>query len=65
MTHSKKKAITNTKSVIVDIKRDGDLFAAAFALQPKFEGILYTSPITSQIDFVNVSDTIGAGQTPA
>ncbi len=62
---NKKKSISSNQSVVDEIKRDADLDSNQLALQPVFEGSTYTKLVVQQIDFVNVTDSIGPTQSPS
>jgi len=57
----KKKRTTDARSTISEIKRTQDADAIRLAIQPTFE-IGYSPLGVSMIDFVNVTDTVGASQ---
>ena len=44
------------------MRRDSDLDQNKLALQPTFEGTTYTVSMVSQIDFVNVTDSVDPSQ---
>jgi len=60
--HRRRKTTSNQNSIINQMRRDSDLDQNKLALQPTFEGTTYTVSMVSQIDFVNVTDSVDPSQ---
>ncbi len=61
----KSTAVADNRVLLRDIERAQKLIDNSVGIQGTFEGIDYASITVSQIDFVNVTDSLGPSQSPS
>jgi len=62
MAKSKSKGTGDHREIIAKMQKDQEAQIRAVSLQPTFEGTALTVPIVQIIDYVNVTESIGASQ---